>query len=58
MRYKTVRVKPGDKIHLAILARQRRSTMIDTLAALVAQAEAGSIYPPLCEKRRSSMSNR
>ena len=58
MRYKTIRVKPGDAVHLGRLAEERKSTVIDILAALVAEAEAGRIYPPLCKRKRGGGSDK
>ena len=58
MRYKTIRVKPGDHAHLKRLAQERKCDMVDVLAALVAEVEAGRIYKPLCGKVRSQGTSR
>ena len=50
MKHKTLRIKASDHAHLQRLAQGRRYSMVDVLAALVAEAETGRIYPPLCAK--------
>lgn len=52
MRYRSIRVKPGDKAHLAQLAQERGCDIVDVLDALVAEAEAGRIYKPLCGRKK------
>ena len=54
MKHKTLRIKSSDHAHLRRLARGRRYSMVDVLTALVAEAERGTFFPPLCVKMRGS----
>lgn len=58
MKHKTIRIKPGDHEHLRRMAQKQGRDMVDILAALVTEAEAGHIYKPLCGKARSHGTSR
>lgn len=53
MLYSTIRIKVSDHEHLRRMAQKQGRDMVDILAVLVTEAEAGRIYKPLCGKIRS-----